>query len=261
MARLRVRTSEEWLDYFHANATRLLDVPWDAGPQLNASELAAVASSIQEFQLGESSDGRRSLTITRDYAARCGDDRYPEAMAAFFAEEHRHARDLGRFLQLAGVPLQSHSWGDAVFRQLRRALNLELLIAALLTAELIAKVYYRALHDATGSPLLRRICTQILRDEKVHVQFHFQRFAILRRFRPRWLIAACHAGQRFLLAGTGLVVWRNHRRALHAGGFDWPRYWRCLWHEMDAAIRQMDPANYDFVSRQPQMRCTVSAKG
>jgi hypothetical protein len=246
VARLHVRLSAEWLDYFRANAENLLDIPWGDGAGVTPEELAAIASSVREFQLGESSDGRRGLAIARAYAGRCGDHLYPDAVAALFSEEHRHAAALGRFLELAGEPLLAHSWGDIVFRQLRRAFNLELLIAVLLTVELIAKVYYRALHDATRSPLLRRICAQILRDEKPHVQFHFERFALMRRFRPRWLITVCHGLQRFLFAGTCFVVWRNHRRALCAGGYGWRRWCRACRHEMNEAIRQMDPANYDF---------------
>ena len=138
----------------------MLDLPWDDDPQLGSEELAAIAASVQEFQLGESSDGRRGLAIAREHAERSGDPLYTEAVAAFFAEEHRHARELGRFLQLVDVPLLQHSCGDALFRRMRRAFNLELLIAVLLTVELIAKVYYRGLRDATSSPLLQRICAR-----------------------------------------------------------------------------------------------------
>jgi hypothetical protein len=162
----------------------------------------------------------------------------------FIAEENRHAQELGRFLDLAGIPRVGASWPDTVFRILRRRAGLELSIVVLVTAEIIAKVYYAALRDATGSPVLRRLCEQILRDERHHVHFQSQRVALLRAQRSRPSIRVRVALHRFLLAGTCVVVWRKHGRAMRAGGFGFRRFWRATWREMNDAIADMDPANY-----------------
>src|SRR5262245_35240751 len=75
------------------------------GAAWSEEEKAALAASLQDFQLGESSEGRHLLDRARLYADDTGDPEYAEAMQLFIREEQRHARDLGEFLLLAGVPL------------------------------------------------------------------------------------------------------------------------------------------------------------
>lgn len=178
------RTTEQWRGYFLYNAAQLLDIPWHLGVAFTEGERHAIAASIQEFQLGESSEGKHLIRQAREYAQRSGDVAYPHALALFIAEEHRHARDLGRVLDLAGIPRAARSWPDTVFRWLRHRAGLDLSITVLVTAEVIAKVYYDALRDATASPVLRRLCDQICADELAHVEFQTERLAILRR--RRW---------------------------------------------------------------------------
>jgi len=236
------RPSDQWLAYFRDNACNLLALPWDGGAQLTAAEREAIAASVQEFQLGESSEGRNLISAARAYAERTGDAAYLHALLMFIAEEHRHARDLGRFLDLAGVPRAGHAWPDTVFRWLRRGAGLEASIVVLVTAEVIAKVYYAALRDATASPLLRRLCDQILRDEVAHVHFQAERLAILRAGRARWSVRLRSSLHRFLMFGTIFVVWHKHRRAMKAGGYRFQRFWRETWIEMRAALATAEPA-------------------
>jgi len=42
----------------HKNAASLLPIPWDCSYRLSECEYGAVIPSIQEFQLGESSEGK-----------------------------------------------------------------------------------------------------------------------------------------------------------------------------------------------------------
>jgi hypothetical protein len=234
--------SHEWCRYFRRNATMLLDIPWASGAGLTLAERDAIADSIREFQLGESAEGRHFVRAAKAYAARSGDREYVEAVRLLIGEEQRHARDLARFLQLADVPLAEATWADSAFRWLRKRAGVEVCISVLVTAEIIAKVYYAALGEATGSPVLRRICEQILRDEVEHVRFQAERLAILRAARPRLLVAGLHAAHRAMFAVACLVVWRKHARALRAGGYGLGRFWRSAWSEMRQAQGQMTPA-------------------
>ena len=234
----------QWLEYFRENARSLMPLPWDTGACLTDAEREAITTSIQEFQLGESSEGKHLIGSARRYAARTGDAAYLAALIAFIGEEHRHARDLGRFMDLADIPRIARTWPDTVFRFLRKRAGLELSITVLVTAEIIAKVYYTALRDATGSPLLRRLCDQILRDEVKHVHFQTERVAILRRGRRRMLVYLCQALHRIFMAGTCLVVWRQHRRAFRAGRYSFARFWHHAWVELRDALRRTDPGNY-----------------
>jgi hypothetical protein len=239
-------SSEQWVDHFKVNALSLRPIPWELGVTLSDEEKEAVASSVQEFQLGESGEGAHFQRVAREYAERTGDADYVRALRLFIAEEHRHARDLGRVLDLSGLERIGHTWPDAVFRWLRHRAGLELSIAVLVTAEIIAKVYYAALHDATGSAVLRRLCEQIMSDEEAHVRFQCERLAIVRARRSRVTIAAKSAWQRFFFAGTCWVVWWKHRRALRAGGLKYRSFRRQAKAEMREALKLMDPGNYVF---------------
>src|SRR5689334_9746190 len=180
--------SHRWVDYFRRNAQSLMVIPWELGVELSPDEKRAIESSVPEFQLGESSDGLQFIEMAELYALRSGDVEYVRALKLFIREEQRHGRELGKVLDLAGIPRIKRSCSDAIFRWLRHRCGLGLSIAILVTAEIIAKVYYIAVRAATDSPPLRRLCDQILQDEVEHIYFQCERLAILRRQWPRLLL-------------------------------------------------------------------------
>src|SRR2546421_6497807 len=96
-------TSEQWRDYFRHNGLSLLAIPWNESVTFSDQEIQAVSASIQEFQLGESSEGKHFQGLAKEYAQRTGDVDYVHALRLFIGEEHRHARDLGRVMDLAGI--------------------------------------------------------------------------------------------------------------------------------------------------------------
>lgn len=251
----RPLSSHEWVEYFRSNAASLMAIPWECGGAITDDQREAIATSIAEFQLGESSEGKHFKGFARAYAQCTGDFSYVPALGAFIAEENRHARDLGRFMDLAGIARASRSWPDVVFRWLRKRAGLELSITVLVTAEIIAEVYYAALREATDSPVLRRLCDQILRDEVKHVQFQCERLAILRRRRRPWIVALQQSAHRLFLTGTILVVWRQHGRALRAGHWSFARFWRDVWAHMKIAMELADPLSYAFERAGPIPAC------
>src|SRR3954468_20209171 len=97
-------SSGQWREYFRRNAANLMRIPWELGVPLSTAERDAIAASLQQFQLGESSDGRHFFQLARDHAIASGDHQYLPALRRFIAEEQRHGRDLGRVLDLAGIP-------------------------------------------------------------------------------------------------------------------------------------------------------------
>jgi hypothetical protein len=235
-------TTQRWLAHFHNSARRLLPVPWEAGADLADSDKAAITSSIQAFQLGESSEGRHLMRYAREWAERSGDAGYLYAIRALIAEETRHANTLGRFMDLNGIDRIERRWTDSVFRRLRNVVGtLEISIGVLVTAEIIAKVYYAALREATQSEVLRTICDQILRDEYKHVEFQTEQLAIMRSNRsaaPLWMTLALH---RILFIGTVMVVGWSHRRALARGGYSIRRFWAGCMHEFRRDLAAMRP--------------------
>ena len=232
-----MRTSADWLRYFEQNSQSLLEIPWHAGPELTAQERLRLGHSVQEFQRGESSEGRHFLRYAEQYAATTGDRDYVSALRLFIAEEQRHARDLGRFLAINRIPLVASTLPDRVFRMLRHLLgSLEMSIAVLITAEIIAEVYYTALRAATDSVILERLCEQILRDEASHVEFQAEQLAKLRASRGQLLYGLTVTAQRLLFLGTCLVVWVFHRYAFEAGGQNFGRFWHSAWFHFERAF-------------------------
>ena len=238
-------TSAQWHEHYLSNARSLLDVPWRLGAHLADDERRVIARSLSAWQLGETSDGRHLLAAARRYAERQDDPFFVAAVRLFIQEEQRHGADLGRFLDLAGIPRRNRDWGDTLFRAVRYSIpSMEIWVTAVIMVETLALIYYRAVRDATGSRVLRRICDQILRDEVHHIRFQYERMAILHRRRPRLLLRATLRLQRLMFGAVALAVWAGHRRVLAAGGFDFRTYWRSAWMRMRFAWRRMDPARY-----------------
>ncbi len=242
---LNALTSAQWHEHYFKNATAGLDVPWASGANVTSSERRAVGKSLSAWQLGETSDGRHLLAAAGRYAEQQDDPFFLEAVRLFIKEEQRHGADLGRFLDLAGIKRVSRNWGDALFRAFRYAIpSMEIWVTAVIMVETLALIYYRAVRDATGSRVLRRICDQILRDEVHHIRFQYGRLAILHRRRSSWLLGVTLWLQRVFFGAIALAVWAGHHRALAAGGFDFGNYWRAAWMRMRYAWRRMDPARY-----------------
>ena len=247
--------SVSWLDYYRNNRECLLAVPWERGAEITGSEREAIWDSVREFQLGESSEGRHIIRCAHEFAARQRTPAYAEAIKLFIREEQRHARDLGRFMDLAGIPRRTRAWPDTVFRCLRHLSGLEVSISVLITAEIIAKVYYAALREATGSTVLRCLCDQILRDERQHVRFQCDYLAILRGGRRPLLFDLTEAPHRFLFFGACLVVWKSHGRAIRRGGMRFSRFWKSCWREMNEAMRHVGSAPSCLPAQNRKIRC------
>ncbi|MBZ0165310.1 MAG: ferritin-like domain-containing protein [Candidatus Omnitrophica bacterium] len=240
------RDSGDWLEYFQTNNATLLAIPWEAGAELSPADKQAIAASVQIFQLGERSEGKHLAKSARQYAQQTGDQAYYEAMVLFIKEEQRHARDLGRFMELNGIPIIKRTPTDSVFRWLRHLADLEVSVAVLVCAEILAQVYYPALQQATRSRILIRLCEQIIADEDDHVTFQSQRLAILRRHRPGWMIPVIHALYRGFFWTTTAVVWFGHRSVFRAAGQTFLSYVRDCGRKLNTAIAYMDPKRLEI---------------
>jgi hypothetical protein len=234
---LHSSSSSAWLAYFQANANRLSSLPWETGAELSGAERLVIADSICIFQRGEEGSGRTIGRFARRYAERTGDHDYPAALEAHFAEEARHARDLGRFIDLAGIPRVKREWSHSAFRNLRHNIGLDGALCVLITAELVAKVYYRALRASTSCALLQALCAQLLRDETQHARFQCQRLAILRASEPSCVKTFRHVLHGMLFVCAALVVARRHRAVLAAANVDRPTFTGMCKREWRAACR------------------------
>lgn len=219
-----MKTSRKWIDYFLVNKTRVR-VNWLQPPRIRESELATVLRSLQAWQLGETSDGAHLLRAAGRYARRIGDTDYIEAVKLFIQEEQKHGANLGRYLDLIGKPRIRSDWGDTLFRKVRYFnTSMEIWTLAVITVESAAQIFYQALKNATGCPLLKEICTDILCDEGPHLVFQTERLGILfseKSFLGKWFRRFAYA---VFFSGTSLLVWLAHRKLFRAGGVNFERY-------------------------------------
>lgn len=240
-----IRSSAEWVDYFHGNANQQKDIPWDEPVNLSAEERAVIIPSLRGWQLGETSDGAHLLAASHTYAAALGDPTFIEAARLFIAEEQRHGGNLGRFLDGAGVSRATSDWGDTLFRAVRYFVpRMEIWATPVVMVETHALIYYNAVRRATRSAVLRGICEQILSDEVAHIRFQCERLAMLHRGRSGWLHSLTMLFHRGFFALITLAVWVGHRHALTAGGCRFNRFWALAWSKMHHAWALMNPKAY-----------------
>lgn len=131
-------------------------------------------------------------------------------------------------MDLAGIRHKSSSTLASCFKRGRKLAGLEVMIMTLLTAELVAIPYYRALADATHSVTLRTLCKAMLSDESLHIGFQAALLLDAQRRQPPWRSAVARAGMTVLLAGTGALVWLRRRTFFQRAGYGWNRYFRAL---------------------------------
>jgi hypothetical protein len=215
--------SRKWFTHFSLRSMTALYVSPMPSPQLKAAEKANISKSIQQFQLGEGSKGRRLLARGKRYARQANDPSFAAALELFIKEEQQHSSYLAAFMESQGIPRASHHWVDTVFRKLRGLAGLELSLTVLVTAELIAVPYYRALRDATDSPTLKTICRRILEDEAAHLRFQSSMLARVASHRKAITRLALRKMHRRFLLGTVALVWLEHRGVFEAAGYDFRR--------------------------------------
>ncbi len=212
---------QHWLDYFEHNRAHRPPVPWKTGIQVEPPLCAPLIRSLQKFQLGESGEGRN----LKRHAAETGDAIYAAAIDLFIKEEQEHARLMGKILHELNAPLLKSHWSDWCFVSLRHRFGLQQELMVLLLPEMIAKRYFRALHDGTCDPVLCAVFAQIAQDEDGHLAFHIE---YLRR---------AFAKMSFTKKIFALVLWRilfrvtcaavllDHRKVLRAAGMRPQQFW------------------------------------
>ncbi len=212
---------EKWHQYFLMNQSHFDHIYFNEPDLFCVEEQRLFARSLQQFQRGEHSEGKHLL----QFAKQTGDSSYVAAVKLFIKEEQHHAFVLGKFLDKNNIPRINNHWVDAVFRKMRQLAGIENTISILLVAEMISKIYYKALMHATSSLLLQQICMQILRDEEKHL--HFQcytlRYLLGKKSRFYNFLWSCYLQTVF--SGTLLVVWKYHQTVMKQSGMQFSEFY------------------------------------
>ena len=212
---------QTWLNYFEWNRKHRDTIPWENGVQIEPHLREPFIRSLQKFQVGESGEGRK----LRRHAAETGDATYATAIELFVKEEQEHARLMAEILKRLNAPLLTGDWTDHCFVLLRHLFGLHQELFILLLPEMIAKRYFRTLHDGTSDQVVRAVCAQILHDEDGHVAFHVE---YLRRVCTEMSFSRRIAAQilwRIAFRATCLVVLLDHRAVLRACGVSLEGFW------------------------------------
>jgi hypothetical protein len=231
---------KNWLNYFKSNRIQRRDIPSDHEINIEPNLRGPLIRSLQRFQVGESGEGYH----LRRQAAKSGDADYQAAIDLFVKEEQEHARLMACVLRKLNAPLIEHHWSDACFILLRRLFGLHHELLVLLMPEMIAKRYFRALHDGFTDPMLRAICAQIVHDEEGHLAFHvdyLQGAFASRSLLARIVLRACW---RVLFRAACLVVIMDHRAILRGAGVSGATFWwdcGLIFDEVAAAILSCAP--------------------
>ncbi|GAB1857534.1 hypothetical protein MHTCC0001_23700 [Flavobacteriaceae bacterium MHTCC 0001] len=229
-----------WLSYFRKNEKHfdnILNCPLDK--ELSLNEIHIIEGSIQQFQKGENSEGKHLIA----YAQKHGDKSYLETIKLFIKEEQKHALVLAKFMKANNIEKIKDHWVDNTFRSLRKLTALENSIIVLLTAEIIAAIYYLALRECTTSKTLKAICDQILLDEEMHI--NFQSYTLRQFYKNKSLTAKIYSRlfHRILMTGTILVVWLYHKPVLRLGGFSLPHFYRSVFNEYHRSEKMIKMKN------------------
>lgn len=211
---------QHWIRAFEQNAGKQDNFKWNENYVLTPEEKQVIYESIRQFQRGESGEGKYLFQDAKKYVRKCEDDSYMYALRLFIHEEHRHSKYLAAFMEKHQIAKDKGHWVDNFFRWLRHKGNLEVSITVLLTAELIAAVYYKALAKATDSKLLKQICYRILSDEDIHIRFQSYALNRIQKKRNPFLNFYMRFNYALLLCGTVPVVWMCHAKVFRKAGYN-----------------------------------------
>jgi hypothetical protein len=209
--------TQHWINHFETNTrlNRELQLP-ETPCELPDQTREALARSIAIFQLGESGGGTRLRRYTRSIASLENLKGYQRAVDLFVAEEQSHAALLARTVTHLRGTLLKKQWTNSIFRWMRDLVNLEFNIQVLLTAELIAEVYFGLLSLRCSDPVVQTVAKKLLRDEMGHLAF--QRDFLFERLKTltpatqrlwRWQFQVIHLA-------TAVVVSWDHRDCLRS---------------------------------------------
>lgn len=221
-----MRTSQDWLEHFTAN-TNIQRINWQLTASLTEDERMSILSSLQAWQLGETSDGAHLLKASKSYANKIRDHYYTGAVELFIKEEQKHGKNLGKYLDIIGEKRMKKNWADTLFRKIRYFnSSMELWTLAVITVESTAQVFYQSLKDATRCELLRQICSDILIDEAFHTDFQIERFFLIYDCKKTSSNFLCYYLYKWFFFCTIIVVWFAYRRCFKAGHNDFKKYWK-----------------------------------
>src|SRR5215467_4925362 len=95
---------KDWKNYFVQNKDHFSTIDFIANDKLSLEEKEIISSSIQQFQRGESSEGKHLFSFANKFP----DPDYIGCIKLFIKEEQTRARVLGEFMDKHGIARIRH---------------------------------------------------------------------------------------------------------------------------------------------------------
>jgi hypothetical protein len=242
---------KSWLNHFEENRAHRHFIPWRETLELPTGLTCPFVRSLQRFQIGESGEGRH----LRAAANATGDHDYIKAIDLFIREEQEHARLMAEILKRLQAPLLTRHWSDGCFVLLRRMFRLNEELMVLLTPEIIARRYFRIVHDTIDDETVRAVCVQILHDEEGHVAFHVNHLRQAFAHYPVVGRVVLRGAWRLLFRLAVAVVIFDHRSFLKAAGVTPASFWwdcELMFDEVASQIFSISPAGVPALLAAPK---------
>ncbi len=218
------RPFKDWFEFFEWNRDNQTSIDWSNEDQMSSKEKELLSASLQDFQVGEYSEGKNFQKKAHIFSALFDIPWYSRSIELFIKEEQRHSHYLLDFMEIQSIEPKKEVWLDFIFTKLRSLGNLEAKVMVLLTAEIFSMVFYKALREASNSVLLKQICQQILKDEVKHLQFQSLALQCLYSKRSNFQNTLHRFVDKIIFRSTQAVVWMKYRKVFQAGGVYFKNY-------------------------------------
>lgn len=234
-----MKSSQYWKEHF-SNNLKIERVDWNLQPEITVQQKRSILKSLQAWQLGETSDGSHLIAASKKHALATNDPEFLEAVKLFIKEEQKHGENLGKYLDKLKEPRIKANWGDSLFRLVRYYnTNMELWTLSVIVVESAAQIFYQSLKDATDCKLLKQICSDILIDEAFHINFQFERIALINRDKSDLSKLLRYYLYRIFFFITITTVYIAHRKTFRAGGNNFNRYYRKMNLKFNKTIKRV----------------------
>jgi len=208
-----------WLDHFEYHAAHRSVMPETLREDLTGYERRLIAASLARFQLAERLESGALLRVALRHEAKQRAAPLARIVQLLIAEEQQHVELLGAFMEQHGLAPKRSDWLDRSYRRLRRLAGFELHLSVLITTELIAKVYLRALEAATGSRQLQTLCRMLVADELAHIGFESEVLRELKARRATLTRVGLEFLHRAFFTAAAVEAWLSHRAVLRSAGY------------------------------------------
>jgi hypothetical protein len=208
-----------WLDHFEYHAAHRSELPPELRDDLTGYERRLIAASLARFHRAERLEPAALLHAAEGHETEHRVAPLARIIQLLIAEEQQHARLLGAFMEQHGLAPKPRGWLDRALRRMRSLAGFESQLSVLITRELIAKVYLRALEAATGSRQLQALCRMLVADELAHIGFESELLRELKTRRGALARNGAELLRRAYFTASAVSAWFSHRAVLRAPGY------------------------------------------